>query len=395
MNEINRALHLNFHWYYLASTLQTETKTKNKVILMSHKSRIKERLLKFSKETLSPSTSKLWKQWLEKTQPGIPDLVKLVEADFRPEFQARAITVLLVNNSELLPFRWKEDFSIGPYLALRDNGLSDLMRLSEEMISLIGDLIACNVHYVLNNENKRDYYPYGNLICSFLAVLPEDHPVAKRLYDCYQLRDPVTYYNPDEASGYNPYYQLLSAKGVPTSWKRTIDKQMRVRVRQEWEGELSPREDWECAVDCYVQHLRDACILDNLAYDRDLFVSQLHFILDLPGFESYENSYIFSRILKESYHHIQENPFTSLRRKLIRQAMAGIDESDYFGFTITNDEDLKLTELILKDIQKADDLELVAHLSYMIDQYEREKKERAVDKKVRARESEAVLASMK
>lgn len=362
---------------------------------MSHKSQIKERLLKYSKETLSPSTSELWKQWLEKTQPGIPDLVNLVEADFRPEFQARAITVLLVNNSELLPFGWKEDFKIGPYLTLRDNDHLNLTCLSEEMISLIGDLIACNVHYVLNNKNKRDYYPYGKLIRSFLAVLPEDHLVAKRLYDCYQLRDPVTYWTPEEASGYSLYYQLLSAKGVPTSWKRAIDKQMRVRVRQEWEGGFSPREDWEYAVDCYVQHLRDACISDNLAYDRDLFVSQLLFVLYLPGFESHEDNYTFSRILKESYLHIRENRFTSLRRRLIHQVMAGIDESDYFGFTIINDDDLRLTELMLDDIQEVDDLELVAHLSYMIDQYKREKKEKAVNKKVRARESKAVLASMK
>lgn len=221
-----------------------------------------------------------WEIWLEFKQRDFSDLRELVKADVKDVFKARAIAILLVPDLKLAPFVWRDKTSLNTYVGV-GRGFA-LANLSPQLQKFVIALLEINIDVALvpnAGENIRQTLSsYNRYILQALAMLPANDPTAARLFERYQINDPVAYWSMDEASGYSPFYDILRAD-IPEKWKRLADDKMRAIILEEKLGRAQPRRDYEGAVKCYARHI-GMCLYDKpFLYSPVLFASQVDLII--------------------------------------------------------------------------------------------------------------------
>lgn len=307
---------------------------------------------------------KQWNAWLNLKKEREPkDLHELLTLSVRKEFKMRAITVLLSPDLSSLPFKWNRErnSTLTNYLFIPIK----LQDLSNELFLFAGDLICKNIDYCIKNKKDSEIFKsmfvYNRIILEFLSILPAEDELAKSLFDRYQINDPLEYWNMDDASGYNPYFSIIYNKTVPEKWKVLADQQMKDCILAEAEGRQMPRNDWENALHCYIQHIQMANYDGKSFYSHELLVSQIDFILGLPDIENYDKEIFSSWQIIYFLRALLSNRSRDLAHKLARQTvLAGKKEH----FKVFDSNSSEAVDLMLQEW--SDDSELVDRLSILI-----------------------------
>ena len=117
-------------------------------------------------------------------------------------------------------------------------------------------------------------YSYNTHILNLLALLPEEK--AAEIFPFFSLLDISTYFNLEDASGYNPFRYLLSSNEVSERWKKEADLKMREIILNEISGKTKPREEWEDAMNQYASIIQ-AMLYGKINYSISLYASQIQF----------------------------------------------------------------------------------------------------------------------
>jgi len=306
---------------------------------------------------------KQWNEWLNLKKEREPkDLHELIKSNVRAEFKMRAITVLLSPDLKSLPFKWNGDknSTLRNYLFI----LFD-EEISNDLFRFTGDLVCKNIDYCIkykkDTEVYRSMFAYNRIILKFLSMLPEEDELSKNLFARYQINDPVEYWNMDEASGYNPFFSIIYNETVPEKWKVLADKQMRNCILAEIEGRQTPRNDWEKALPCYTSHIQMANYDGKSFYSSELLISQIDFILSLPGIEKYDNEIFSSWQIIYHLNTLLSNGCRDLAHKLAQQTVL-VGKKEHF--TVFDSKSREAADLMLQEW--SDDIELVDKLNLII-----------------------------
>lgn len=364
---------------------------------MKYSDRIIQLLTRFVNVVYPSEEDRLWNAWLDidKIREPCDDLQSILTSDVRKEFKARALIVLLAPDLRVLPFRWDDvDNSIcRNYLNLC---WLKVKAFPPELMSFAGELVCQNIDYAHSQKDRnvrRALFEYNKLILQFLAVIPEDDELANQLFSRYQINDPVSFWNIDEASGYNPLCTIFCAEDVPTKWKVLADKQMRDRIVAEVEGCAQPREDWEVALRCYTDHIQMSNYDGREGYSRGLLASQIRFITELSGIEGYSQELFNSRQLGHIMEAIPGDAIRETRHKLARLVVLRETE-EHSRFSVFDPKSRRVADLMLREFG-AEDQDLFIKLNAMIAEANRREVENS-DTQLKQREKiNKVLNQMK
>lgn len=333
---------------------------------------INQILARLASTKQSGEEDRLWNAWLDLKEQEPRDLQTLLNSEIRKEFKARALVVLLAPDLGVLPFRWYEQSSLQDYLS---GDWIEWKNLTLELVTFAGELVCQNIDYVTKQQDLDSRFgllrEYNKVIIDLLTALPEEDDVAIRLFSYYQINDLVPYSNMEDASGYNPLYCILASKDVPMKWKWLADKQMRDRIIAEAEGREKPRKDWEIPLMCYTRHIQMANYDGKSAYARDLFISQIRFVVELPRLYlqriekcGYDKSLFYNWQIVHIMGALAGDDLRDLRHKFARYVILGNTE-EYESFSIHDSESRRASNLILQEFG-AEDLQLATRLNYLI-----------------------------
>lgn len=319
----------------------------------------------------------VWKLWLDLKAQGWRDLVVLIRSDVRQEFKMRAIAVLLVPHWSYLPFEWRDEdkSTIQNLLFLRGNDdLFKVSELSEGLRNFMMELVYRGAKEVLmlqkmlkhNVKILLSLFYYNCYILDFLKVLPENDPMAEKLFSVYQLNDSVVFVNMEDASGYNPLYTILN-DDIPEKWKRLAIAKMHEIITAEESGRQKPRAEHEEALRCYMSQVMLPLAGGNgqIRYSVELFAAQLEFILGLPTIRDRGlfQSYNVERILLI----IAEDRYKNLRHRLARHVVLE-NKREFTEFNIYDGSTKRAAEAMLAEFRT--DTELVFALRPLLDKAE-------------------------
>lgn len=254
----------------------------------------------------------LWREWV---RVGDEDIGTFLGSETREVFKARLIAISLAPSSAMSPFPWGENrvpsdcFSL--WETVKFSNLSTMMR------RFVTGIIEFNVDEVINDgdsELRDSLYRYNRIILQALASLPDDDPMAERLFNCFQLNDPRPFYDLDSESGYNPFYELVNEPMVPRKWKTEADAKMRDIIVSEERGISRSRAEWEGALKCYMHQIERLSGFGMIPYHSLLFASQIRFILEFD--RPFRSSYLYGILTV-----IREEKHRDLRHRLARHAV--------------------------------------------------------------------------
>ncbi|MDD5433564.1 MAG: hypothetical protein PHE77_02840, partial [Candidatus Pacebacteria bacterium] len=265
---------------------------------------------KWLKEQLLSEDDKPWKAWVDFERREPRDLANLLQMDVKESIKKRAILLLLLPNVDWLPLYWTERENVGKFY--QDETF--LEKLSPTLLNYAAELIIrfCEVIKPLHCDKPKSVveggrgikvfmqipdkyhdalYFYNHCILDMLSLLPE--AVGERLFALYSLKDISTYYNMEEASGYNPFQILMLRQDLDERWKRKADEAMKKIIFSEVRGETKPRENWEDASTWYGETLGYAIGREKLPYSPEFLIDQIGFLIskDLDGSRVSVSSY--------------------------------------------------------------------------------------------------------
>lgn len=221
----------------------------------------------------------VWKEWVDFTKRDTNSLYEIVSGEFRTSIKARALFILFAPNYECIPFYWsveesKKFIPNSDYYFRLVN--TDLLPMFVEMILVFQQLTDATS----DDGATWAKSAYNSVI--FYLLKNSEEQYKEIVFEHYDLRDAFVFANMDEASGYRPFEQLLCSNEVPEYYKRKADERMRKIVTAEIDGSMVSRVDHEEALSQY-QKIVVFCTFGNLKYSRDLFVSQIEFMLSYSG----------------------------------------------------------------------------------------------------------------
>lgn len=226
-----------------------------------------------------------WAAYMGKKRDWREFAALVANQDVQPAFHQRAIQVLLAPNITRLPFAVNVDRGLNTYTGVSNHWTESLTDEQAQYVAgLIPDYIrqAREVAQEADRKNRSDYsarkaaFTYNDLIPRLLSRLPEEQ--AEALFEHFDINDPLTYYNMDTASGYNPLEHLLR-NGVDESWKRKAVARMHERIEREQTGEAHPRGDWEGAAGRYRSILSMMHYGDELPVSREFYQQEMKYML--------------------------------------------------------------------------------------------------------------------
>lgn len=335
---------------------------------------------------------KVWKQWVDYKRRETRDLVELLTSDVRDSFKRRAIFLLLVPSADFSPIYWTEE--VGKFY----QRLDFLKTLTPELLGYATDLIVefytilkpmhCDrpKHYAQGGggitifmsvpDKYHDVlYFYNNCILLLLTMLPEEQ--CERIFPLFSLLDISTYSNMEDASGYNPFQNLLYSK-VDEKWKRRADSTMRQIIGDEVAGKTKPREEWENALRCYAYTIKLQLYGEKLPYAVDLFADQIQFLVSK---EHYGNELIDDWKVARIFQVLSADTYKEIRYRVARFVVFGNKDE----FRVWSDDTLQGAEMMLNEFGQ-DDKELARRIQAAIDKGKKRstehQNERAVAKKV-------------
>ena len=339
---------------------------------------------------------KVWKSWLDLQKQEWRDFVVLIRSDVRKEFKLRAIAVLLVPHRNCLPFEWRDNSSLENLLFLRGNDdLFKIPELPEELRVFAAELVYRCAQEVLRTWRHDDkvyssLFYYNNYVMDFLKILPENDPMAEKLFSVYQLNDPVVFYNMDDASGYNPLYPILN-ENIPEKWKGLAVTRMHEIISAEISGKSKPRAEHEDALRCYLSESTLSLYGKDggIRYSTELFASQIEFVLGLPNiqnrglFENYKVWHILQILSGDRYR--------ELRYRLARYAVLENTE-EFKRFSVYDRDTRCAAEAMLSEF--GNDAELTSALQNLLGKAEERFREDASARAQQKSKTQNVLNQM-
>lgn len=331
--------------------------------------------------------NKIWEEWLSVKDREYSDLLELLKSNINDTYKARALAILLTPVLSLSPFAWTGDkhSSSRNYLGQNARPLSGL---SPALLSFVFELLRLNIDIALApnaDENLREtLFVYNEYILQALSILPTDDPLAKELFERYKINDPIAYCGMEDASGYNPFLYILSAK-IPEIWKFLADQKMREIIEAEEDGRIKPRAEWEVAVRSYANHINLCSYSNTPPYSTALLASQVEFVLERQttvGIGKIMNHRIYSQLKKQDVAKYKE-----LRHKVARQAILVCE-----SYSIFSDNTRSAALEIIEEFEE--DEELVVRLNEIIAKIDTRNKEQNAEIDLTQSRINAVLKQM-
>jgi len=356
------------HW--LLSDEQTAEKEKIMKKLKVFISGLKEKFFPTEEDSI-------WEKWVDYADRDEKSLIELLSSDARDNFKKRALFILLVPSNDFNPLYWKKN--VGQFY-YRDEFLK---KLNDNQLDYVADLIYEFCLALRSSEPKNvaeggegfvmfmsvpdklvkplDYY--NRCILSLLPSLPEEK--AKKLFSLFSFIDLVAYFGLDDASGYNPFRDLLYSD-ISEELKKVADDKMRQIILSELAGKTKPRKDWEGALHQYADIVQSMSH-SKPSYSLDLYASQIQFIMDnRKGRSDLISNYLVINL----FNIFVDEKFAKLRRTIARYSLLENNEA-FSRFSIYGKETQQAVDYILKEF--GDDHELVAKVKKL--QEERDKRQ--------------------
>jgi hypothetical protein len=249
----------------------------------------------------------VWNPYIE-TERDFKGLVALVVNNNAPLIvQQRAMDVLLAPDIRKLPFKVNADS-----MSVSNVGLDKLWigKVTEEQASFIAKRIPQYIKQVVQakRENKNNLFIYNNLIPKILDKLAPGE--AEKLFESFNINDPLPFYDMDKSSGYNPLGDLYFTE-VREFWKQKAAYRIHGIIRSEQTGKTKPREEWEAAFKRYSRILEEVIISNKMPVDRDFCQREVAFMLDVAD----SNTPIVSKYLTGKVSNLLDN--SSLRNRFL------------------------------------------------------------------------------
>lgn len=372
---------------------------------MNYKEGINELLKKFEMET-DEKDNCVWNSWVDFAKEwGGNCFHTLLNSDGRSPFKARAIIVLLAPDLQILPFRCVNNDQFKDYLYY--SGSFELESFPKEFVRFGGELICLNIDYLIRDREITDevrsaLFIYNRFIIKFLTILPEDDDLASRLFRLYQssisllynhadVYDVEEYYeeegeNDMSGSGYDFLFSIITNKSVPLKWKLLADREIRKPI-------ITSGTESESGFMCLRRYVYNIEISNTVGdfeyYPRELFVSQISFVMELP-IDYYGKKLL--DIWKEIYNigTMAGNEFREIRHKLARQII--LDKKNHFSIFLSSDRVMAFS--ILKEFG-AEDKELAKKINLIVFEADKRESDQEVLYKDRDWKKANLLAQMR
>lgn len=355
---------------------------------------------KLQRKWFPSEDDKAWKQWVDYKKRETKDLIELLTSDVRDSLKRRVIFLLLVPSAEFNPIYWTEE--VGKFYHKFDF----LKTLAPDLLAYTTDLVVefytmlkpmhhdkpenfaqggggITVFWSVPDKYHDALYNYNNCILQLLTILPEVE--CERIFPLFSLRDISTYWDLEDASGYNPFQSLLYSD-VNEKWKKQADAIMRQIIIDELSGKTKPREEWENALKCYAYIITLQLYGEKLPYSVDLFADQIQFLVSEKNYgEELINCWNVVKI----FHILSADTYKEIRYKVAKFMVVG-NKSE---FSIHSDETLQgaimmLDELVLED-------ELVSRIQSKIEEYNKKSVESENEKITAQNAEDKILSQMK
>ncbi len=353
----------------------------------------------FAKNWFPASDDAAWKKWVDLRKREHRDLVELLSSSVGLRFKERALFLLLVPGPEFNPLYWHDE--LGKFY----DRARFLETMPDELAAfavrvIVGFWVALipqhqpapkhavaggggvTLHIAIPDKYHRALDVYNDGIRQLIPRVPPD--IAEGLFAIYSLNDISSYWNMDDASGYNPFLALLFDPKIADVWKKKADAKMRQIIQDERDGRSRPREDWENAMGCYVRAV-NMFIADELPYDQALLIDQLRYLTGdafagLPVIESWRILPVLKRLSDPG------------DRDLLRRVIKAVVLSKE-GFAVYSDDTRLAAEAMLLVIAE-DEPDVSARIILALEAASRRQKEDETRSMSDARSEADVLAQM-
>ena len=322
-----------------------------------------------------------WKRWVTFHRPECRDILKILSSDFRDGIKARALFLGLLPDFDLSPIPTGRRNSGCCCLPVTGDYLGRA-KLSPALAHLAVDLTLAGVEYVkrIDDERIRSWCGgyYNNAVRELLSSASTED--GERLVAAFSLNDAFCSQDNESSSGYTPFGAVIASKNIPRKYKLALDARMRKIILSEIEGTTKPRADFEVAAYCYANIVQHQFYRKPL--DLDLVVSQLEFILSLPG-----KLRIDHHLVDEILWVLRANKFLKLGEKLCCELV----ERGRFSVYDTKD---KKTALLMRQ-KVAQHPALVRKVDELLDAYRLDQRTQAEDRRKRERAVHEIEALLK
>jgi len=208
----------------------------------------------------------------------------------------------------------------------------------------------------------------------------------ERIFPLFSLLDISTYSNMEDASGYNPFQNLLYSK-VDEKWKRRADSKMRQIINDELAGRTKPREEWENAMRCYAYIIKLQLYSEDLPYAVDLFADQIQFLVSK---EHYGNKLIDDWKVARIFQVLSADIYKEVRYRVARFVVSGNKDE----FKVWNEEALQGAKMMLCEFGQ-DDKELARKIQSAIDEGKKRSVERQGEQSVAKKVEDDIMSQMR
>jgi hypothetical protein len=339
-----------------------------------------------------------WKLWVDLKNREVKDLIDLLSSKVKDSYKRRALFLLIAPAADFNPIYWKN--SVGNFY----HGTEFLEKLSPELLNYSADLIAQFSTILKPQHNYRprciseggggltmymhipDKYHgalrfYNNCIFTLLILLPLEQ--GEKIFPLFSLNDISTFWNMDDASGYNPFRNLLYNEEINERWKKIADMAMHKIILDEIEQKRKPREDWENALSSYADIIQMQ-LYSKLKCSVELFAEQMQFIID---HREKDIGLINGWNIIKIFNVLSDSRYKELRHQISRFVVLEDNK-----LSIYDDKTRQAADQMLADF--SDDIELVEKIKILI---EEEKKNKARDIEILSKKQELendILAQM-
>lgn len=321
----------------------------------------------------------VWGEFMGK-QRDWREVAKLIgDKKINPDFQEKAIEILLAPDIKKLPFTVNLEFN--SYSSLKNEWIG---KITNKQADFIAQKIPLYIEEIKqkdinsNIDNNRALKDYNNLIPKLLPKLPDEK--AEKLFELFSINDQAGY-----ELGYGPLEDLLRNSDVDDKWKIKAVEQIHSIIVNEENNENKPKKDYERLIGSYADILNRIVFRTyELPVNKQFYQREIEFILKTTN-EPFINSYNISNVLR-----ILTDK--ELKHRLVRQhVLTNSDSPKHFG--IYDPCSLQAAKKIIK--QFPEDIKMKTCLESKIKDYQIREKERVEKEKTEKTKEKSILSKMR